>query len=189
MSASAYLVCRSREMLIALGKPIRRPDGTVDRFDPGSVHGAQRAQLDRALWKFLADTAGNELTVAFDTDRGFDAIAEFREIGGLAEEGDVPFDQYLEEPPRQLSGTRSTAEYTYFGSVPPGRTRATPAGVFRRSFVEGYPVDEAFSRRLRWEPTTFLREYEFGHNDMECVEITAAEVDAFVQRMATKYGG
>ena len=49
-------------------------------------------------------------------------------------------------------------------------------------------VDEAFTRNLRWEPTTALREHEFGHGNTDYVEITRAEADVFVDRITRKLG-
>lgn len=71
----------------------------------------------------------------------------------------------------------------YYGTIPPGRTRANPAGVVRRSVVDGRPLDEAFTRNLTWERTTALLEHEFGHNDLDYVEISPAEAETFVQRI------
>jgi hypothetical protein len=80
----------------------------------------------------------------------------------------------------------STSEVSYFGSVPPGRTRDRLGGVFRRSVVDGQPVDEVFTRRLRWEPTSALRERDLGYGDTEYIEITEADADAFVHRARQK---
>ena len=49
-------------------------------------------------------------------------------------------------------------------------------------------ADEAFTRNLRWEPTTALREHEFGYGNMDHVEITRAEADVFVDRITRKLG-
>jgi hypothetical protein len=43
MGISAYLVCPSRQLIINLGKPLRRPDGTVVGFDQGVLSDARRA--------------------------------------------------------------------------------------------------------------------------------------------------
>jgi hypothetical protein len=173
MSISAYLVCRSRKLLINIGKPLRRPDGTVEGYDQWSVPDTERAQLDRALWKFLADTAGETLAVVFDSDPDFDSIAGYPEIGGWPEDDGIPFSDYLDGP----------ASVVYLGTITPGRTRANPAGVVRRQVVDGYPVDETFTRGLIWEPTTALREQELGRSEADHVEITPAEAAAFVERI------
>jgi hypothetical protein len=52
--------------------------------------------------------------------------------------------------------------------------------------VAGVEHDEAFTRNLRWEPTEYLRRYHLGHDDVDHVEITEAEADAFVARITEK---
>jgi hypothetical protein len=175
VSISAYLVCRSRRLFINIGKPLRRPDGTVEGYDQGFISDTERAQLDRALWRFLADTAGESLAVVYDSDPDFETIAGFPEIGGWPEDDGIPFSTYLDEP----------ADFVYFGMITPGRTPASPAGVVRRHVVDGHPVDEAFTRRLTWEPTLALRDRELGRSEADYVEITPAEAVAFVERVTT----
>jgi hypothetical protein len=82
-----------------------------------------------------------------------------------------------------------TANVTYYGSLAAGRTRDRPAGVVRRTVVDGHPVDEAFTRNLRWEPTTKLHERDLGYTDTDYVEISEAEAEAFVQRVSAKLTG
>lgn len=179
MSISAYLVCHSRRLTIGLGKPLRRADDTVSGFDQGFLRGAARAQLDRGLWRFLADTAGEPLVVTYDSDDDFEVVAGYREIGGDAEDGDIPLSTYLGEPP---ATDPAAAEYAYFGVHGPGVRE--PVGVVRRRMVEGHAVDEAFTRRLRWEPTLRLRDQELGVGDAELSPISAGEAEAFVARIA-----
>jgi hypothetical protein len=52
--------------------------------------------LTKALWRFLADTAGHALVVMADDDPEFEKTADFVEIGGAAEDGGIPFEQYLQ---------------------------------------------------------------------------------------------
>lgn len=73
--------------------------------------------------------------------------------------------------------------------MPPGRTRDRPAGVFRRTIVDGLAVDEAFTRNLRWEPTSALRERDLGYSDFDYVPITEAEVATFIERARTRRQG
>lgn len=101
MSTSAYLVCRPRRLFLNIGKPLRRPDGTVEGYDQGHISNTERAQLDRALWKFLAQTAGEPLAVVYDSDPDFETIAGFPEIGGWPEDGGIPFADYLGETAAQ----------------------------------------------------------------------------------------
>jgi hypothetical protein len=76
-----------------------------------------------------------------------------------------------------------TSRKTYYAVIDETHPRATPLGVVRRAASDGAVRDEAFTRNLRWEPTEYLRRYELGHNDDDHVEITAAEADAFVERL------
>ncbi len=80
-------------------------------------------------------------------------------------------------------------EFIYYGHITAGRTPKSPAGVVRRSTVDGYTVDEVFSRNLQWEPTTALLGQRFGHGSGEYVEISAAEAERFVERVTQKLRG
>lgn len=87
--------------------------------------------------------------------------------------------------PDAVPPTDPPSGYQYFASLPRGRTRDRPAGVVRRS-RDGDRLDQAFTRNLRWEPTTRLRDYEYRDGDGNYVEITETEVDAFVERVTAK---
>ncbi|MFB7645304.1 pentapeptide repeat-containing protein [Streptomyces sp. NPDC056084] len=77
---------------------------------------------------------------------------------------------------------------TYYAKIGEGCPRSSPRGVVRRRFLDGVSYDEAFTRNLRWEATEYLRLYELGHNEVGHVEITEAEVDAFVAAVTAKIG-
>jgi hypothetical protein len=186
MSISAYLVCHPRRLMLNLGKPLRRPDDTVTAFDQGFLQGAERAQLDRALWKFLADTAGDTLVVAYDGDDDFETIAGYREIGGDAEDGDIPLADYLGETGVPVADAPG---YVYYGVRGPDARRPDLVGVLRRSVVDGHAVDEAFTRNRRWEPTLRLREQELGYGDAEAVPISADAAAEFVARISARPTG
>ena len=181
MSVSAYLVCYPRRLTINLGKPLRWPDGTTFGYDQGFLQGAARAQLDRALWRFLADTAGDPLVVVHDGDEDFDTVAGYQEIGGDAEDGDIPVADYLGEPP---ATDPPSHDVSYFGVRGPDPRDSEPVGVVRRRFVDGHAVDEAFTRHRRWEPTLRLRDQELGVSEVELVPIPAGKAEAFVARIA-----
>ncbi|MEV8022815.1 pentapeptide repeat-containing protein [Streptomyces sp. NPDC086554] len=76
---------------------------------------------------------------------------------------------------------------TYYARVDEEFPRSRPAGIVRRRRAGIITRDDAFTRNLRWEPTEYLRRYELGHNDDDHVEITSAEADAFVRRIARKH--
>ncbi|MFG2722801.1 pentapeptide repeat-containing protein [Streptomyces sp. NPDC048416] len=69
---------------------------------------------------------------------------------------------------------------TYYAKIGDGHARSNPRGVVRRRFLDGVAHDEAFTRNLCWEPTEYLRLHELGHNDIDHVEISEREADAFV---------
>ncbi len=77
---------------------------------------------------------------------------------------------------------------TYYAKIGDGYPRTSPRGVVRRRFLDGVSYDEAFTRNLRWEATEYLRLYELGHNEVDHVEITEAEADAFVAAVTAKLG-
>jgi len=98
VSIYAYLVCPSRKLMLGLGKPLREPDGKIRQFAAGSESApsnSEQSDLTKALWKFLADTTGEALYVKFDYGEEFETIAGYPEIGGDAEDGNIPFEDYL----------------------------------------------------------------------------------------------
>lgn len=80
----------------------------------------------------------------------------------------------------------ASREITYYAKIGEGYPRSSPRGIVRRRFLDGVAYDEAFTRNLRWEPTEYLRLYELGHNEVDHVEITGAEADAFVAAVTAK---
>ncbi|WP_328309628.1 pentapeptide repeat-containing protein [Streptomyces sp. NBC_00442] len=75
---------------------------------------------------------------------------------------------------------------TYYAKTGDGYPRSGPRGIVRRRFLGGVAYDEAFTRNVRWEPTEYLRLHELGHNEIDHVEITEAEADAFVAAVTAK---
>ncbi|MEV0116999.1 pentapeptide repeat-containing protein [Streptomyces sp. NPDC050844] len=76
---------------------------------------------------------------------------------------------------------------TYYARICEEFPRGNPAGIVRRRRAGTTVRDDAFTRNLRWEPTEYLRRYALGHNDVDHVEITSAEADAFVHRITRKH--
>ena len=95
MSIYGYLVCRNRKLMLALGKRLRDPDGKVIGFSIGDHRSSEDVERTHALWRFLADTAGEELVVRFDYDDEFEEIATYCEIGGDVDGVDIPIEDYL----------------------------------------------------------------------------------------------
>lgn len=57
MRVSSYLVCLSRQLMLALGKRLRESDGNVIGFALRYQKTPEDAETAQALWRFLADTA------------------------------------------------------------------------------------------------------------------------------------
>lgn len=94
MSISAHLVCPARNLSIGLGKPLRDSQKRVLSF--ADANEGEHSPLTRALWKFLADTSGEDLMVKFSDEEDFETVAGYCEIGGWEEDGDIPFEKYLD---------------------------------------------------------------------------------------------
>jgi len=77
---------------------------------------------------------------------------------------------------------------TYFARVSEQRPRSSPRGIARRRVVNGRVIDEAFTRNLKWEPTSYFVRYRFGDNYVDHVKITAAEADAFIKKAIGENG-
>ncbi|MFF3980754.1 pentapeptide repeat-containing protein [Streptomyces sp. NPDC055808] len=107
-----------------------------------------------------------------------------REVGGRALElwlGGRGADVRVIDP--------ASPKVTYYAKISEGHPRESPRGIARRRILDGVGCDEAFTRNLRWEPTDYLRLYELGHNEIDHVEITEVEADAFVLAVIAEFGG
>jgi hypothetical protein len=98
----SFIVCVDLKLLLFLGKPlrVRAPDGSdpqVVCFHAGSDTpvNSEQTELNSALWKYLAHTAGHDLKVLFDylldDDEGDEPWCD---IGGDSC-WDIPFHTYL----------------------------------------------------------------------------------------------
>lgn len=172
MSVAAYLVCHHDQTLLGLGKPLRPSTGEIRAFSYRS--GDADATFARSLWKYLAGCPGDGVALHFDSDPEFDDIAEYREIGGDVEDGDLPLPDYLADEPAE--------PVVHYAKLRPGHPRSDPSGIVRRRGADR-PVDEAFTRNLRWEPTEFLRRAALGLDDTDYIEIPEAEAVTFVLRL------
>lgn len=175
MSIAAYLVCHRDRSLFGLGKPLRPPTGGIRAFSAAS-HSDEVVDpiFARSLWKYLADCPADDLALHFDSDPEFDDIAEYREMGGDVEDGDLPLADYLVGEPEE--------PVVYYAKLRDGHPRSDPSGIVRRRAADTR-VDDAFTRNLRWEPTEFLRRAELGLDDTDHIEISEAEAVAFVLRL------
>uniref|UniRef100_A0AAU2V202 Pentapeptide repeat-containing protein n=1 Tax=Streptomyces sp. NBC_00003 TaxID=2903608 RepID=A0AAU2V202_9ACTN len=147
---------------------------------------------------------GADLTGASVKETSFSAVVdEHTVVQGLSGSVYGPMTVESGEQRREISGRElelwlnsrgadvrvidpASREITYYAKIGDGYPRSSPRGIVRRRFLDGVAYDEAFTRNLRWEPTEYLRLYELGHNDVDHVEITEEEADAFVAAVTAK---
>ncbi|KOG37537.1 hypothetical protein [Streptomyces decoyicus] len=91
--------------------------------------------------------------------------------------------------PATLDALDAEGQITYYAKVSEGYPRHKPRGIVRRRIDEGQTYDEAFTRRLRWEPTEYLNLYDLGHNEVDHVKITEIEAAAFIESVTAKILG
>lgn len=99
MSRYAYLVCDNTKTRLWLGKAVFHLDGSINHFAAGPAEGPRNSLQDertRALWKFIADSAGHSLKVVLEGGEEYPSMLSYREIGGSTDE-DIPFGRYLED--------------------------------------------------------------------------------------------
>ena len=103
MSVFGYLICHEKKKMLRLGSVIREtlPDGTKRILayhlrSESDLQNSERPELNKALWKFLAETQGCSLIAKTDyemTDDEFD----FTSIGGDVPPKDISFEDYLRD--------------------------------------------------------------------------------------------
>ena len=101
MSQYGYLGCRSCRVKLWLGKAVLADDGSVRYFHIGSGESepnSHRLELNRALWKLLADHARHEFVVVIEGDPAYAELGAYATIGGDAID-DVPFEEFLRDWP------------------------------------------------------------------------------------------
>lgn len=96
---------------------------------------------------------------------------------------------FLVLAPATLDALDAEGEITYYAKVSEGYPRNNPRGIVRRRIDEGQSYDEAFTRRLRGEPTEYLKLYDLGHNEADQVKITEIEAAAFTESVTAKLRG
>lgn len=98
-----YFTCLDCKVYLFLGKSVIRDD-KPSYFHIGSAlepRNAARPELNRVLWKMLADHAEHNLRVAIQGDETFERIREdetFVRIGGDTDI-DISFEEYLKDWP------------------------------------------------------------------------------------------
>ncbi|MFE9402374.1 pentapeptide repeat-containing protein [Streptomyces sp. NPDC006530] len=162
------------------------------RLDGASLGGArmQGADLSRAS---MRETAFAVLVDEHTVVRGLagsaygpmtvDSGGRLREVGGRAMEvwlSGRGADVRVIDP--------AFPDVTYYAKIDERHPRPAPRGVVRRRVLDGVSYDEAFTRNLRWEPTEYLRLHLLGHNEVDHVEITESEADAFIATVVARLG-
>ena len=80
-------------------------------------------------------------------------------------------------------GLEPLIQAEYFARFAKGR-HESPTGIMRRSVVDGYNVDEVFTRNSRWEPTLAFVAPQFGHDDgVDFVGVSYEEATRIVDRL------
>lgn len=74
-------------------------------------------------------------------------------------------------------------DVTYYTIIDDLSSREQPAGVLRRSYLDGASRDEALARDLAWHRSPLLISAERGDLENEFIEITAAEADEITNRI------
>lgn len=174
MGIYARLVRPAAGLHLWLGKPLRTQDGVVFSF--GGVARSAEPLFGPALWKFLAERETEAVTIAVDGE--LEETFDLPLVGG-EDPGDIPYARYLRDDPPLVADYYATVRDTAAGPV--------RGAVLRRRTVAGARVDEAFTRRLRWEPTRTLNRHLTG--DGEVVAISEAEaVTATLSTLAVVSG-
>lgn len=98
MSRYAQLACMDCKVLCFPGKAVYRQDERIDYFKIGPASEPanwQRPELNRVIWKMLADHAGHHLQVVVSGDAEFEQAADFAMIGGVTGTQEISFEDYL----------------------------------------------------------------------------------------------
>lgn len=175
MSRHVYLACPEPGLKLAIGRPLDVKWIALE-VAPNSLlrpgHRPTRRVLLQTLSKLLTDHPIGGMSLCEGRSRRLNGL---REIGGDAEDGGIPFADYLADQPLEW--------VTYYFRTRTGIPRLL-GGVVRRREIDGVAeqVDEAFTRRLRWEPTDYLDRYRRKHDDIDRIEFSEGEAFQFVLR-------
>src|SRR5215472_11883497 len=98
MSRYANLACVDCKVKLWLGKTIFREDDSINYFHIGGPEqppNSQRPELNRTIWKMLADHAGHHLQVVVEGNPDDELLDDddFVEIGGPGSA--LSFEEYL----------------------------------------------------------------------------------------------
>ena len=91
----------------------------------------------------------------------------------------------------KIKGSRKGAvvtsnTYTYYAIIDDDHPVHNPLGVVRRRIVDGFPLDEAFTRNLKWQSSPMLQDIQHGRSYDNPQEITREQAEAFVKFISKK---
>ena len=99
MSHYAWFACTDCRHMVWLGREVFKSDGRVELFHIGEADdppNSQRPELNRTLWKMLADHVGHPLRVVTDDHAEYQHLEGYIEIGGDGVH-DIAFETYLRD--------------------------------------------------------------------------------------------
>ena len=76
----------------------------------------------------------------------------------------------------------------YFVIVADERSRAA-AGLARRTYADGGPVDETLRKDLSWQPDSAIVEWEYGDLAADLVPINESEAENLAQAFRARWRG
>lgn len=80
-----------------------------------------------------------------------------------------------------------SAEVQYYAMVTAGSRGRSAAGLSRRTFEPGAPVDETLRRDLRWEIDSAIVEWEYGDLGADLVKISEQEAENLIQAFRVRW--
>ena len=69
---------------------------------------------------------------------------------------------------------------TYYALVNDEHPVERPAGIVRRIHADPLPMDEEFTRGMKWVPSEYFRLHRLGHNEQDHVEIDQKHAEAVI---------
>lgn len=80
-----------------------------------------------------------------------------------------------------------TARVQYYAIVTGGSGGQSAAGLARRSYEPGAPVDETLRRDLSWQPDSAIVEWEYGDLGADLVKISEQEAENLTQALRARW--
>ncbi len=98
MSEYIWIACERCGVNLCLGKLSKAENGQNFLYTQSKpvVLATEDTEVNRALWKFLANHFNHNITIVSDYSSHFEVVASYTEIGG-DEIGDISFESYLKD--------------------------------------------------------------------------------------------